>query len=151
MNFPSSRRNQGSVVGAAMQYGARALERASRWFRLIRMVPRSFVTNLGDNTNGAAGVPLTVRGIAFGGDTSVKSVAFSSDGGANWHNAALGKDYGRYSFRRWQTSFVPRQSGNYKVMANATNNNDLSQPGSSTWNPGCYMRNVIEQLTVHAA
>ena len=116
-----------------------------------RMVPRSFITNLRDNAMVRRGVPIEVRGIAFGGDSGVKSVAFSSDGGTTWQNATLGKDYGRYSFRRWRTSFVPPQPGSYKLMAKATNSNKLSQPATSTWNPGGYMRNVIEQVTVHTA
>ena len=95
-----------------------------------RMVPRSFITNLRDNATVRRGVPIEVRGIAFGGDTGVKNVAFSADGGASWQNAALGKDYGRYSFRRWHTSFVPKQPGTYKLMANATNSNNLSQPAT---------------------
>jgi sulfite dehydrogenase (cytochrome) subunit A len=96
-------------------------------------------------------VPIEVRGIAFAGDTGVKSVSFSSDGGATWRNATLGKDYGRYSFRRWQTSFVATHPGSYKLMAKATNSNNLSQPATPTWNAGGYMRNVIEQVTVHTA
>jgi sulfite dehydrogenase (cytochrome) subunit A len=97
------------------------------------------------------GVPIEVRGIAFGGDTGVKNVAFSADGGASWQNAALGKNYGRYSFRRWHTSFVPKQTGTYKLMANATNSNDVSQPVTAGWNPGGYMRSVVEEVTVHTA
>jgi len=116
-----------------------------------RMVPRSFITNLRDDTTVRRGVSIEVRGIAFGGDTGVKNIAFSSDGGASWQNAALGKDYGRYSFRRWHTSFVPKQPGTYRLMVNATNSNNLSQPATAGWNPGGYMRNVIEQLTVHTA
>jgi DMSO/TMAO reductase YedYZ molybdopterin-dependent catalytic subunit len=114
-----------------------------------RMVPRSFITNLRDNATVRRGVPIEVRGIAFGGAAGIKNVAFSADGGTSWKNAALGKDYGRYSFRRWKTSFVPKQPGTYKLMANATNNNSLSQPATATWNPGGFMRNVIEQITVH--
>jgi hypothetical protein len=116
-----------------------------------RMVPRSFITNLRDNATVRRGVPIEVRGIAFGGDTGVKRVAFSSDGGSTWENAALEKEYGRYSFRRWQTNFAPKQPGTYKLMANATNSNNLSQPAASTWNPGGYMRNVIERVTIHTA
>jgi hypothetical protein len=97
------------------------------------------------------GVPIEVRGIAFGGDTGVKNVAFSADGGASWQNAALGKNYGRYSFRRWHTSFVPKRSGTYKLMVNATNSNNVSQPATAPWNPGGYMRNVVEEVTVHTA
>ncbi|MGH7839835.1 MAG: molybdopterin-dependent oxidoreductase, partial [Candidatus Binataceae bacterium] len=116
-----------------------------------RMVPRSFITNLREGMAARRGAPLKVRGIAFGGDTGVKRVAFSSDGGSSWQNAGLGQDYGRYSFRRWQTSFVPQRRGSYKLMVNATNSNNLSQPTTPTWNAGGYMRNVIEQVTVHAA
>ena len=116
-----------------------------------RLVPRSFITNLRDNATVRRGAPIEVRGIAFGGDTGVKSVAFSSDGGTTWQNAALGKYHGRYSFRRWQTSFVAKQPGNYKLMVKATNSNSLSQPVTPTWNPGGFMHNVIEQVTVRAA
>jgi hypothetical protein len=81
------------------------------------------------------GVSIEVSGIAFGGDSGVKSMAFSNDGGTTWRNATLGKDYGRYSFRRWQTSFVATQPGSYKLMVKATNSNNLSQPPTSPWEP----------------
>jgi len=116
-----------------------------------RMGPRSFITNLRDHATVRRGAPIEVRGIAFGGDTGVKSVAFSSDGGATWQDTVLDKDYGRYSFRRWHSTFAPDKPGSYKLMTNATNSNNLSQPATPTWNPGGYMRNVIEELTVRAA
>jgi DMSO/TMAO reductase YedYZ molybdopterin-dependent catalytic subunit len=116
-----------------------------------RMVPRSFITNLRNNVTVRLGVPNEVRGIAMGGDRGVKRVAFSADGGASWQDAVLGKDYGRYSFRRWRSSFVPRHAGTYKLMVNATNTDGLSQPTIASWNPGGYMRNVVEEVTVHTA
>ena len=133
------------TTGATMQPG----EKDVKMVPINRMVPRSFITNLSDNATVRRGAPVAVRGIAFGGDTGVKTVAFSSDGGASWQNAALGKDYGRYSFRRWHTSFEPKQPGTYKLMVKATNSNNLSQPAAPTWNPAGFMRNVIEQVTVH--
>ena len=132
--------------GATMAPGAKGV----RMVPINRMVPRSFITNLSDKAMVRRGLPIEVRGIAFGGDTGVKNVALSADGGTSWQNAALGKDYGRYSFRRWQTSFVAKQPGMYKLMVNATNSDNLSQPATATWNPGGYMRNVVEQITVHA-
>jgi DMSO/TMAO reductase YedYZ molybdopterin-dependent catalytic subunit len=122
-----------------------------RMIPINRMVPRSFITNLQDNATVQRGVAVTVRGIAFGGDTGVKSVTFSADGGTSWQNADLGKDYGRYGFRRWHTSFVPKHPGMYKLMVKATNSNNLSQPTIPTWNTGGYMRNVIEEVTVRTA
>ena len=54
-----------------------------------QMVPRSFITNLRDNATVQLGVPTKMRGIAFGGDTGLKNVAFSADGGTSWRNAAF--------------------------------------------------------------
>ena len=133
--------------GATMVPGAKDVKMVP----INRMVPRSFITNLCDNATIRRGAPVKVRGIAFGGDTGVKQISFSADGGASWRNAVLDKDYGRYSFRRWHTSFVPSEAGAYKLLVNATNSNNLSQPATATWNPGGYMLNVIEQVTVHTA
>jgi len=133
--------------GATMVPGAKDVKMVP----INRMVPRSFITNLRDNATIRRGAPVKVRGIAFGGDTGVKQISFSADGGASWRNAVLDKDYGRYSFRRWHTSFVPSEAGAYKLLVNATNSNNLAQPSSPTWNPGGYMLNVIEQVTVHTA
>jgi len=133
--------------GATMAPGAKDVKMVP----INRMVPRSFITNLRDSATVGLGAPIEVRGIAFGGDAGVKRVAFSADGGASWQDTVLGKDYGRYSFRRWHTSFAPKQAGTYKLLVNATNSNNVSQPATATWNPGGYMRNVVEQVSVHAA
>ena len=53
-----------------------------------RMVPRSFITNIKAGDTLQAGAPTLVRGIAFGGDTGVARVDFSSDGGKSWQPAA---------------------------------------------------------------
>jgi DMSO/TMAO reductase YedYZ molybdopterin-dependent catalytic subunit len=132
--------------GATMAPNAKGV----KMIPINRMVPRSFITNLRNNAMLRRGVPTEVRGIAFGGDTGIRNVTFSDNGGTSWQNAALGKDYGRYSFRRWYTRFVPKQPGMYKLMVNATNNNSVSQPLIAPWNPGGYMRNVVEEVTVRA-
>ena len=46
-----------------------------------RMVARSFITNIIPGAALPAGAPSLVRGIAFGGDTGVAEVDFSSDDG----------------------------------------------------------------------
>ena len=60
-----------------------------------RMIPRSFVTNLASGAKIHAGKPTLVRGIAFGGDSGVKQVDFSSDGGKTWHAGAAGQGRGQ--------------------------------------------------------
>lgn len=116
-----------------------------------RMVPRSFVTNLSDGAVLDIGVHRKVRGIAFGGDAGVREVRFSSDDGATWTTAQLGRDFGKYSFRRWETAFVPRRLGRYTLKVMAINANGVAQPDKPNWNPGGYMRNVVEAVTVVAA
>ena len=120
-------------------------------FKLVpinRMVPRSFITNIktGDRVNARA--PTLARGIAFGGDTGVARVDFSSDGGASWQPAQLGKDEGKYSFRQWQITFAAPTKGNRVLMVRCTNSNGESQPDAPNWNPSGFMRNVIEQTPV---
>jgi hypothetical protein len=133
--------------GATMKPGAKDVKMVP----INRMVPRSFVTNLQNDANIRVGVRAEVRGIALGGDAGLKEVAFSADSGTSWQSATLGKDHGRYSFRQWHTSFVPRSAGIRTLMVKATNTNDVTQPTTSGWNPSGFMRNIIEQITVRAA
>jgi DMSO/TMAO reductase YedYZ molybdopterin-dependent catalytic subunit len=116
-----------------------------------RMVPRSFVTNLQSGARIGAGRPTSVRGIAFGGDTGVKRVDFSFNGGKTWQPAGLGNDEGRYSFRRWEAHFTPQNKGAYTLMVRCTNSSGLVQPNEPNWNPAGFMRNNIETTSVVAA
>ena len=116
-----------------------------------RMAPRSFFTNL---TNGATvkpGAPLSVRGIAFGGDCGVAQVQLSDDGGSTWRAAALGPDQGKYGFRRWSAEVAAPSSGTLTLQARCTNANGEAQPTEPNWNPGGFMRNVIESVRLVVA
>jgi len=116
-----------------------------------KLNPRSFVTNIQAGAKIAAGKPVSVRGIAFGGDTGVKQVDFSSDGGKSWHAAKLGKDEGKYSFRQWQTQFTPAAKGDITLLVRCTNSSGEVQPAEANWNPSGFMRNVIEATPVSVA
>jgi hypothetical protein len=118
---------------------------------ISRMVPRSFITNIKAGDTLHAGAPTLVRGIALGGDTGVERVDFSGDGGKSWQQAQLGKDEGTYSFRQWQISFVAPVGGSRVLMARCTSSSGETQPGTPNWNPGGFMRNVIEQTPVVVA
>ena len=113
-----------------------------------RMPPRSFITNIKEGDTLQAGAPTLARGIAFGGDTGVSRVDFSSDGGKAWQQAELGKDEGKYSFRQWQIRFAPPPKGSQRLMVRCTSSSGETQPEAPNWNPSGFMRDVIEQTSV---
>ena len=96
----------------------------------------------------ATGQPTPVRGIAFGGLHGLKRVLFSADGGQNWTEAALGKDYGKYSFRQWQTTVQFPQGGSKVLMARAVDTAGQMQPLSPNWNGSGFLRNVVETVDI---
>jgi len=115
------------------------------------MGPRSFITNLQDGATIRAGRAASISGIAFGGDNGVARVMFSPDGGRTWQATRLDRDYGKYSFRRFQTEFTPSQKGSAVLMVRAVNSAGVTQPLEPNWNPGGYARNVVEQVRVNVA
>jgi hypothetical protein len=115
-----------------------------------RMVPRSFITNIDTGAFLHVGAANVVRGIAFGGDQGVAKVEFSSDGGASWRDAKLATDYGKYSFRQWETDLTLSQKGSHSLMVRCTNTARVVQPSTANWNNSGFMRNVVESIPVTA-
>ena len=114
-----------------------------------RMVPRSFFTNVTNNTIVKSAAVVPVRGIAFGGDGGVSHVELSADG-YSWRKTELGPDEGTYSFREWSTKVRAPQSGALTLQVRCINTKGEVQPPEPNWNGNGFMRNVIEriQLTV---
>ena len=117
---------------------------------ISRMNPRSFITNIKAGATLHAGASTLVRGIAFGGDSGVKRVDFSPDGGKTWEATRLGKDEGKYGFRHFEARFRPASTRATTLMARCTNDNSVTQPDRPNWNPAGFMRNVIESIPVSA-
>jgi DMSO/TMAO reductase YedYZ molybdopterin-dependent catalytic subunit len=116
-----------------------------------RMVPRSFFTNVTDAMTVKPGAPVPLRGIAFGGDRGVARVDLSADGGRTWQPTVLGRDEGTYSFRQWTAPITAPASGSLTLMARCTNTAAVAQPAEPNWNPGGFMRNVIESVRLTVA
>ncbi len=115
------------------------------------MLPRSFITNVRSGMTVRRGEPTPVRGIAFGGFHGLKRVLFSVDSGQTWSEVKLGPDYGKYSFRQWQTTINFPQAGRRVLMVRAVDATGQMQPDRPNWNGAGFMRNVIESSEVNVA
>lgn len=94
-----------------------------------------------------AGRRLDVQGLAMDYGTGIRRVEFSSDNGDSWKDATLDGDLGRYSWRRWRTTWQPAKGGVYRFLVRATNNAGEAQL-QRQWNHGGYQRSVIEHMDV---
>lgn len=112
------------------------------------MPPRAFITSHADGAAVARGKPLTLDGIAMGGDAALAKVDLVGNG---WElPCTLGPDEGPYAFRRWQVT-IPQVTANLEqIGVRAANAKGAVQPGQLVWNPSGYARNVIERITLVA-
>jgi DMSO/TMAO reductase YedYZ molybdopterin-dependent catalytic subunit len=115
------------------------------------MVPRSWITSHADAARVAAGKPLAVRGIAMGGDAGVKTVELSTDGGRSWTAATLGRDEGKYSFRRFEAVLPPPASGELTLLPRCTSMAGVTQSMDPIWNPSGYLRGQVEPVRLVVA
>lgn len=116
---------------------------------ITAMPPRSFITSHSDGDTVALGKPLTLEGIAMGGDTALERIDLVGKGWAI--PCDLGPDeHGPYAFRRWQVT-LPSVSGDLtQIGVRARNVNGAVQPDTLVWNPSGYARDVIERITLRA-
>jgi DMSO/TMAO reductase YedYZ molybdopterin-dependent catalytic subunit len=115
---------------------------------ITTMPPRAFITSHADGEAIAIGQPLTLRGVAMGGNAALERVDLVGDGWAL--PCTLGPDEGTYSFRRWSVT-LPEVTGDLaQIGARAANVEGAVQPEELAWNPSGYGRNVIERINLRA-
>ncbi len=113
-----------------------------------RFPVRSFLISPDGSSKIAAGMIVTLRGIAFSGFGRVNQVEVSDNGGRNWMAARLGDDHGAYSFRTWEASWTAKSPGRYSLAVRATDEKGNTQPDEPIWNPGGYLWNRIERQQI---
>lgn len=110
---------------------------------------KSVIAGPSDGASLKAG-KITVHGAAWAGEAEIARVEISTDGGASWNPARLGKDQARYAWRLWSHDWKPA-SGDYTIMSRATDARGRVQPATAAWNPSGYLNNVIDQVKIHVA
>jgi DMSO/TMAO reductase YedYZ molybdopterin-dependent catalytic subunit len=113
---------------------------------ITEMMVNSLITSHPNGVSVKAGAPVTVGGIAWDGGYGIRTVEISTDGGKTWVSATLGEDIGRFAFRIFSTSFLPKSKGTHMVMARATNKIGQSQMTELIPNPGGYHHNLMHGI-----
>lgn len=96
-----------------------------------------------------AGKPYTVFGAAWSGESPVKSVDVSTDGGQTWKPAELERDAAPFCWRFWKFAWnVPATAGRAKIVARATDASGASQPATRDTDRRTYMINHLAPVEV---
>jgi DMSO/TMAO reductase YedYZ molybdopterin-dependent catalytic subunit len=95
------------------------------------------------------GRTIQIRGMAWAGEADIVKVDVSTDSGASWHPAQLGKERSRYAWRTWNYVWKPPKRGEYTLMSRATDSQGRVQPESALWNPSGYLYNAIDRVKIH--
>jgi sulfite oxidase len=90
-----------------------------------------------------------VHGAAWAGEADIVKVEISTDQGASWQEAQLGREQAKYAWRLWSHVWKVAKSGNYTIMSRATDNQGRVQPATADWNPSGYLYNAIDQVKVN--
>jgi sulfite oxidase len=92
--------------------------------------------------------PVRVHGAAWAGEADIVKVEVSTDFGATWSPATLGRDQARYAWRLWSYNWKPKP-GDSTILSRATDTQGRTQPQAPAWNPSGYLYNAIDQVKVH--
>lgn len=95
-----------------------------------------------------ANATAEIRGFAWDAGAGIRRVEISTDGGEVWHEAKLGRDFGRFAFRGFSLPFTPRRAGTFQLLAKATNSLGQAQADKLIFNPAGYNNNVPRPLTI---
>ena len=109
---------------------------------------KSLIVSPRDGTRVRAG-NLRIQGTAWAGESDVVRVEISTDDGASWQSAQLGRDHARYAWRLWDFRWRPAKAGDYTIAVRATDDHERTQPVTPVWNPSGYLNNAIDQVKIH--
>lgn len=114
------------------------------------MVVKSLIVSPSEGTILSSGSVL-VQGVAWTGEGRIARVDLSTDGGTSWQPARLlGEDL-PYAWRRWDYRWESKAAGTGTILSRATDRLGHVQPERSLWNPGGFLWNGWDRVTVTIA
>lgn len=91
---------------------------------------------------------INIQGVAWTGTSRVAKVDLSTDDGKTWQPAQLlGVDQ-PYAWRQWQFSWLAQVPGTFPIVCRATDEHGNTQPAISDWNPGGFLWNGWDRVSV---
>jgi len=91
--------------------------------------------------------PQTIRGMAFGGESRVRKVEVTIDGGQHWQDARLVGPATKYGFREFHFEWKAT-AGKWRLASRATDEAGEVQPETPVWNPSGYLYNAVDPFDV---
>jgi sulfite oxidase len=92
--------------------------------------------------------PITVQGVAWGGEARVAKVEVSMDEGNTWNQARLLGEDQPYAWRQWHFIWKEKTAGTFTILCRATDTRGEVQPATSPWNPSGFLWNGWDRVTV---
>src|SRR6266478_5347891 len=108
---------------------------------------KSLIASPGDGANMKSRA-MHVQGVAWAGEADIAKVEVSTDSGATWQPAQLGKEQSHYAWRLWSYPWNAPKPGAYTIMSRATDTQGRTQPDSVQWNPSGYLINVVDRVQI---
>jgi DMSO/TMAO reductase YedYZ molybdopterin-dependent catalytic subunit len=92
--------------------------------------------------------PVVIQGVAWAGEARVANVELSMDEGNTWATARLLGEDQPYAWRQWRFIWPAKVPGTFTIVCRATDANGEQQPAITPWNPGGFLWNGWDRVTV---
>ena len=89
--------------------------------------------------------PVTVVGVAFSGEATLRKVEVSTDGEQTWQAAELEGPPSPYGWQLFRAQ-VQATPGRLRLASRATDARGDTQPATPVWNPSGYLYNAIDPV-----
>lgn len=145
---------QGYYMQTAYRYPARPVTpgeviASSELKPVEEMVVKSLIAQPREGASLVPG-PVTIGGVAWTGEGRIVSVEVSLDEGRTWEPARLVGEDLPYAWRQWQYIWQAT-SGTKTILCRATDDRGVTQPKASPWNPGGFLWNGWDHVSVTVA